>query len=279
VSRPQALPVRGFTLIELLVVIAIMGILVGLVAPSLASARRSARGTQASAASRTLMQAYMMYATEHRGHILPGYLPAIMNGRPIEILDEWGQSFQGPLAERWVYRLAPYFDFKWAGTTHVNKRAELLGRQQEILAEGGASLWAYHISVFPSFGINYRFVGGNYANDAELRKNHHIRRIDQPTRPDHLIAFASSRFWNAQPGQPLGEMVDGFHRVEPPPLGATYRETDSPPMFGCVHPRFEGKVLSSFLDGHAGLLTKQQVVDRTYWSDPAARTGNANWEP
>ncbi len=262
-----------------MVVIAVIAVLVGLVVPALASARRSAAGTQASAASRTLMQAYMMYATEHKSLVIPGYLPAIMNGQPIGILDEWGNAFQGPLAERWVYRLAPYFDYKWAGTTHVNTRADQLRHQQDILDEGGPSLWAYHVSVFPSFGINFRFVGGNYANTSEIRKNYHIRRIDAPFRPDHLIAFASARFWNAQPGQPLGELIDGFHRVEPPPLDATYRESDSPPMFGCVHPRYDGKVLASFLDGHAGLITKTQAVDRTFWSDPAARLGRADWEP
>ena len=270
---------RAFTLIELLVVIAVVALLIGLVLPALAGSRRSAQAAQASTAARTLMQAYSMYSTEYRGQVIPGYLPSLMNGRQLKILDEWGNEFTGPLAERWVYRLAPYFDYGWAGATHVNRRTELLHQQQELLNEGGPNLWAYYVSVFPSFGINYRYVGGNYTNEEEIRKNYHLTRIDQASRPQRLIAFASARFWDAQPGQPLGPIVEGFHRVEPPPLGAVYHEADGPPSFGCVHPRYDGKALCSFMDGHVGSLTPTELVDRTYWSDPAARRGNPNWEP
>ncbi len=270
---------RAFTLIELLVVIAVMAVLIGLVAPSLASARRTALATQASSAARTLMQSYTVYSNDYKGNVIPGYLPSLTNGRPLTIRDQWGNEFSGPLAERWVYRLAPYFDYGWGGATHVNRRTELLRQQQDLLNEGGPNLWAYYVSVFPSFGINYRYVGGNFTNDAEIRQNHHVTRIDQPTRPDHLIVFASARFWDAQPGQPLGPIVEGFHRVEPPPLGATFHETDTPPTFGCVHPRYEGKALTSFMDGHVGLLKPSEIVDRTWWSDPAARKGDPNWQP
>lgn len=269
----------GFTLIELLVVIAVIALLIGLILPGLAAARRAGQATQAAAASRSLMQAYTMYASEHKSFVVPGYLPAVMNGQVMSVLDEWGNEFQGPLAERWVYRLAPYFDFKWAGTTHVNKRAELLHQQQDILNSGGPGDWAYQISVFPSFGINYLYAGGNYSNDAVLKKGYQVTRIDQPFRPEHFIVYASARFYGGQPGQPLSDIVEGFHRVEPPDVNAAFHDADAPTVFGCVHPRYDGNALVSFMDGHAGPLTPTQILDRTYWSDPAARKGDPRWQP
>ncbi len=61
--------IAGFTLIELLVVIAIIALLVGILLPSLASARNEARATQCSAGVRSIAQGVLAYANDYR--VLP----------------------------------------------------------------------------------------------------------------------------------------------------------------------------------------------------------------
>ncbi|MEM8736930.1 MAG: DUF1559 domain-containing protein [Planctomycetota bacterium] len=57
----------GFSLIELLVVISIIALLIGLLLPSLASARETARSIQCSSRMRQLAMAADIYATDHDG--------------------------------------------------------------------------------------------------------------------------------------------------------------------------------------------------------------------
>src|SRR5262245_30114880 len=65
---------RGFTLIELLVVIAIIAVLIGLLLPTISHAREQARRTACLANLRTLGQAMIQYADNHRG-LLPNSNP------------------------------------------------------------------------------------------------------------------------------------------------------------------------------------------------------------
>lgn len=272
---PMTRRTHAFTLIDLLVVIAVIAVLIGVLLPSLGKARDAARTTIAQSACRSLVQAYTMYADDHKGRVLPAHLDA---DQPVGVQDEFGNAVGPPVSQRWVYRLAPYFNYGWGGTTHVGTRKELLSQFEQIHAQpNGDFNWSYQVSVFPSFGINRRYAGGDYRRPDWLAQNHHVRTISQPMRPDHLIAFASSRF-NAPP-----MVVEGYIDVEPPPLGATYDERASTAApgtaFGYLHPRYAGGALCGFFDGHVGLLRPAQLLDRTVWSDSAARRGDANWEP
>ncbi len=65
VDAPRA---GGFTIVELLVVVAILVVLVAVLVPSLGQAREQARRVKCMANQRTLAQAVLGFAEEHRGY-------------------------------------------------------------------------------------------------------------------------------------------------------------------------------------------------------------------
>ena len=70
--RPRSLAVaRAFTLVELLVVIGIIALLISILMPALRKAREQANGIACSSNVRQIMQAFLMFANDHKGR-LPG---------------------------------------------------------------------------------------------------------------------------------------------------------------------------------------------------------------
>jgi prepilin-type N-terminal cleavage/methylation domain-containing protein len=264
----------GFTLIELLGTIAVIALLAGILLPSLSGARRAAQATVALTGCRTLGQAHVMYADEHKGCVLPSHLAP---NQPRGVVDEFGNAIDPPVSQRWVYRLGSYFDYGWGGTTHVGSRRSTLERMTEMRSgPSGEFMWAYQVSVFPSFGVNRRFVGGDYRRADWIAQRVHVARLDQGFGPERLIVFASSRF------NVGADSVEGYIEVDPPPRGSVFSEEDSTgsvaTAFGHNHPRYSGSSVAVMMDGHAGRLTGVELLDRTRWSDAAARLGDADWE-
>lgn len=88
---------RGFTLIELLVVIAIIALLVGILLPSLAGARREARAIKCAANARSVVQAVATYSADFKDLIPPAYVyGAEQTGTKWRVADQQGEDFTGP---------------------------------------------------------------------------------------------------------------------------------------------------------------------------------------
>ena len=283
-GRPSRCPVmrlvRAFTLVELLVVMAVVGVMVSVLLPALAKARKAANSTRDLAAGQSLATAYAVYAQENRDSVLPAYLPATWTqpspppGDPsFEVLDDQGSPVYGTPAQRYPWRLWPSLNYDIRG---LYKDPEILSRFKQ------RSDFQYVASLSPSFGLNGMFMGGDSTIDrrgfnATFTKQFgqfYITRIDQPMRPSDLLVFATSHGIDPDGGQ----LVKGFFRIDPPMRATGSRwwtdpaeSSVNPAATGYVDFRHSGKAATVMFDGHATLSGFAQLDDMRRWCDKATR--------
>jgi len=265
---------RGFTLIELLVVISILAILIALLLPALRFARRTAGGINDRSNMRQLQVAHLHYASDHDEQLIPGYRlsdPPCWSG---VAYDRNGEPLRGPVAARYPWRLAPYFEWEWT----------------ILYPDGEWPEEAYGRSVFPRIGLNTHFVGGSSNGAAFVTINgcidyartqfgpFYLKTISESRRPHEQIVFADSVFTSAN--EPLDpENGRGFHELVPPSFDRRKWNLDKPEDqrraadVGHVAERWNGKANVSFLDGHVEARTIEELDAMRLWAPLAHSNG------
>lgn len=276
---------RGFTLTELLVVVAIIGIVVAVVLPVLRGARRTAARVQEAAAMRQVLTAWTSYATDSKGALLPGFktgLPVFQaNGEPIPA-DAYGSVPQ--IAARYPWRLAKYLGFDFRGL-YAGDAAATLQRYES----GDPQQYYYFTSLYPSFGLNSVWVGGDEQRYGFLPltlpngqvnplSGFYVTRLSGITRPERLTVFASAR----TDATDDGGIIEGCFRVESPLFavgqpaawGPEY-DPAVPSSCGNVSARHSGSAMVGTANGAVELVPIEELRDMRRWSDKAT---SSTWQ-
>lgn len=292
---------QAFTLIELLVVIAIIATLIGILLPALGSARQSARAVREQAGMSQLLVAYTMYADDHRGTLLTGFLSDDQWDEMVrdhsEPKDLTGQSVGKVAGSRYPWRLIPYLDYQFDGIYIDSRVTQSLA--ESLDADEGSFHSAseqhhmrYVASLYPSFGLNSYFLGGGANGDnlpwssagRRVFGKFHVDKLYQVQRPSNLMAFSSARSIAEPSLLPGYGMIEGYFIIKPPYLYSTVgrqwedeysASTDRPESnSGGVSLRHKGKGIAGMIDGHAEQWGWEDYNDMRHWSDAAT---SADW--
>lgn len=256
---------------EIMTGVSIAAVIAALGIPIYNSVLQDARMARELGAARKLITAWHSYAGDNNGSVLPGF-------QTTPAYNQDGELLSYPVNARYPFRIAPYLG-------HELKGAVLVNDQEKFLLEKDPEVRDYSISVFPSFGINATFVGGDYGSGSELQPSEStysrfgkfvITHITEPVAPQKLIVFASAHS-DSSHGK-----SDGYFLIRSPRLQAdrwadSYDPNASASQFGYVHPRYNGRAVAAMADGHVELLDESQLRDMRRWSNQAAEANNPNW--
>jgi hypothetical protein len=286
-------------LIELLVVVAVIAVLIAILLPALGKAKRTARQAATGSAVRQLAVGYTLAYQENDGRLMYGYPPAYIDGQTLSVTLPTGQTIPGPGSFagslsilRYPARLAPYENSVWS----VMYQDQALPGPAPAMGDSvaAASSKAYMLSLYPSFGLNSVFLGGDaaYWGFTGSSPNYHVNRggpaifrASAVERPGQTILFAEAKHRNAASG--LTGSEEGFFRLTPPVAGGRQwryaggkLETMASGDIGLPEGRAagaRGRVVTAFFDTHVESLTPKDLDDMRLWT-PAATSAEYDFQ-
>jgi len=240
--------VKAFTIVELLVTVTIIGLLAGLGFPALKSAMQEGKKAKEIGALKSLIVAYNSYTVDSGGQLMKSY---DLNGTAYDINGNQIGGEESHEAHRWPWRLAPYFNYGFYSTTHVNDM------ESYIKDQGGLSQ-TYLVSVIPSFGMSLYCGGNDY--EGSKTKASIATYTAQVNKPSQFIAFVSSR------SSAVGKKYEGFYYVEQPKGSSKYDNKSNPKSTGYISARYNNSAVVAFLGGNVSVIKYEELVKTNYWT-------------
>jgi len=272
---------RGFTLIELLVVIAVIALLVGILLPSLASAREAARGTNCLSNFRQLAIGWALYADENKDVMLP-MRPGDVGGGASNPRNHYQIGNGLKYRPRWVATLGFYAGLHAFSEPSVEDvRQDYVGKVYHCPTAAERTDESNH-----SYGYNYQFLGnsrlisGRFIN-YPLRRSM-VQTFDRTVMAADCLGTAAGvaeavRTSYSLRGSSFYGVGNHAYTLDPPRLApASDRGTggSGSPRTG-VDARHANRASVVFLDGHAAMTAAADLGYRLNPDGAVSDTGTS----
>lgn len=262
-AQPHRAPkgYAGLTLIEILVSITLVAILSGVVVATVGTGRKHAEMVSEVSSMRSLISAYLMTPNDNDGLLLRA------------------EQSGGDYTNRWSYKMTSYLGDTFRNTLYIN---------DQLPAYDSFPTDEYKLSLFCSFGINHRFVGGNFNYFGRPLDSGYVISLADAQQPGGLIVFTSSEGYDAGFGMKR-EIRDaiGYYKINSPTSGewkladVPENNKSSSPVtgYGKVSFRHKGKAVVAFLDGSVKTMGSAEMRDMRLWSNEARIQNNSDYIP
>ncbi len=261
---------HAFTLIELLAVIAILGLLMGILLPSLSSARQAAKASVCLSTLKNMSNAFVFYLNENSDTFPPVRLD---KGNPADSGTTWYVNEYFRERPRWQWFLemnqGPVIDPK----PHQRNPTQVWG-DLDYGGEADARRRAMTVDSFncPSlddpdserdirngaYGYNYQYLGNSRQDSDPIRWDNFAVSLHQINSPARTIVVADSRGAGRRHGKHSytldpPRLATEKYAVRLGPRTVDVTEGLAPPAlyaFSPVEPRHRGRGNAIFVDGH-----------------------------
>lgn len=251
-SRPTVQPERAFTLIELLVVIAVTALLIGILFPALASARRAARTTKCLAQLHNIELAHTLYMNDFKERFVDSGLGHGGIGEPSHAWPVLLAPYnQGPLALRSPSDTSTQWPFSEGG----QNSGLSLARYLDLVTTNDPGAGQSAVARWTSYGLN-NYLTASHAPPPELSPGAPYMRLAQVPRPHSTVHFLMMTFEGSFAVSDHTHVENWNDSGHPESSAANEVQTNA---HGGKAKTNDAIANYSFLDGHAATLKFRDV--------------------